>query len=174
MTLAIVQAVIAGFVAIVATLSGLLSSTALLLPGPTSRAEQTLRERPRQCFFAGLALAIPLAVSVAIIRIPSPLAKLVGFLGVMALAALAVLGCAGLARLMAARVGEMSGARSSFGALVRSSLVYSIGVLFPIAGWYLLLPISVICGAGAGLLSLAPEQRKSIAPPVYAGAPGAA
>jgi hypothetical protein len=155
MTLAQVQAVVAALFAIIATLTGLLTSVTLLLPKQANGAAQALDEAPKRCFWKGLALLAVAAFAFGgLSRIPAPLIKFVCFAILMGIAGLVTLGCAGMALLMGRRIGEMSGARSSLGCLVRGSLAYSIGIMFPIVGWWLLMPLSVLCAGGAGLTAL--------------------
>jgi hypothetical protein len=155
MTLAQVYAAIAFVFAIIATLTGLLTSVALLMPAHAARAERALDETPKRCF--GLGIAILGVTIIGLIGFNLPVFKLFSSLLLLGISGLITLGCAGMARLMGQRIGEMSGARSSLGCLVRGSLAYSIGVLFPLVGWLLLLPISVLCAAGAGLSAVWPK-----------------
>ena len=55
-----------------------------------------------------------------------------GFLIITGLTCLLTLGGAGMAQLMGKRISEMSGAKTTFGALVRGSIAYSVGVFFPV------------------------------------------
>jgi len=158
MTLAQVQAVVAALFAVIATLTGLLTSVTLLLPKQANGAAEVLDEKPRRCFWKGLALLVIAALALRGLAVPNPLIKFVCFAILMGMAGLVTLGCAGMALLMGRRIGEMSGARSSLGCLVRGSLVYSIGIMFPIVGWWLLAPLSVLCAAGAGLTALRPAS----------------
>jgi hypothetical protein len=165
MTLAQVQAGVAFLFGIVASLTGLLVAVALLLPNHAGMAERALDETPKRCFWRGMALLVILILGFIAIGNPLPLIKLVGFLMLMGVAGLITLGCAGMARLMGRRIGEMSGARSSLGCLVRGGLAYSIGVMFPIVGWWLLAPLSAVCAAGAGWISVRPTPRPEMVIP---------
>jgi hypothetical protein len=158
MTLAQVQAGVAFLFGIVATLTALLVSVALLLPNHAGRAERALDETPKRCFYIGLGLLLVTILGVAGLS-GHPLLKLIGFLVLLAISGLITLGCAGMALLMGRRIGEMSGARSSLGCLVRGGLAYSIGVMFPIVGWWLLAPLSVLCAAGAGMIAIRHATR---------------
>ena len=160
MTLAQVQAVVAALFAVIATLTGLLTSVTLLLPKQAQSASAALDETPVRCFWKGLGLLAIAALALAGMNIPAPLIKFACFSILMSIAGLVTLGCAGMALLMGRRIGEMSGARSSLGCLVRGSLAYSIGIMFPIVGWWLLTPLSVLCAAGAGLTALRPTNAQ--------------
>jgi hypothetical protein len=159
MTLAQVQAFVAAFLGLVASLTGLLTTVAVLLPAHTARAHRALDEAPMRSFLHGLAMVAAVAFAFALLNIPLPLIKFAGFCLLLVLTAIATLGAAGLAQLMGRRIGEMSGARTSFGFLVRGSLAYSLGVLCPYIGWLVLGPLSLICILGAGLAALRPAPR---------------
>ncbi len=161
MTLAQVQAAVAIVVALIATWSGLLMAVALALPELTGRAEHALEARTRRCFVNGIASLLLLVLSVALLRLPNPLAKVIGQALMLLLAATLTVGMAGIAQLMGKRIGEMSGAKTSFGALARGSLVLSLALFFPYMGWLIFAPISSVCAAGAGAIALIPKHREA-------------
>lgn len=174
MTLAYVQAAVAFVMALIATLTGLLTATALLTPRTTEKACNALNVSPWRCFWRGMAMLALAILALVFLSIPNPLIKLFGILMLLALAGVATLGGAGLAMLMGQRIGEMSGARTSFGCLVRGSLAYSVGLMFPLIGWYVLAPISLICAMGAGVTALRPDRGFMPVPPMpTVEAPGA-
>ncbi len=162
MTLAQVQAAVAVFVALMVSLTGLFTSTAILLPIHTQKAEAALNQSPKRCLLGGLALLLVGALAIAFLNAPVPPLKLAGVLLLLLLGALVTLGGAGMAQLMGKRISEMSGAQTSFGALVRGSIAYSVGVFFPLIGWYILAPLSILCALGAGVAALRPARKTSI------------
>ncbi len=168
MTLAQVQAAVAVFVTLIALLTGLLTSVSLMLPGTTNRAANTLENSIWKCIGLGLLMLIPMVAGIVLIRVPNPVVKLGGVLILLALSGLAVTGGAGLAHQMGKRVGELSGARTSFGSLVRGCLCFALGALFPFVGWYLIAPIALLSCMGAGVLAIRPAAGVQ-APPVTAG-----
>lgn len=107
-----------------------------------------------------------------LVSAPVPLLKLLGLLLLLGLSALMTVGATGMAKLMGRRIGEMSGARTSFGFLVRGSFVYSAALGFPLIGWYVFAPISLVCALGAGAAAFRSARRMVLAPP--APAPSAA
>src|SRR5258708_133377 len=100
MTLAQVQAGVAFLFGIIATLTALLVSVALLLPNHAGKAEKALDETPRRCLWIGLALLVVTVLGFVGINIPNPLVKLVSFLVLLGISGLITLGCAGMALLM--------------------------------------------------------------------------
>ena len=165
MTLAQVQAAVALVVALIGTWAGLTIAVALLLPLQTDRAEQALETSPKRCFASGLPLFLVFFLAFLLLRAPHPGVKLLSLLLFLGLGAVLLVGAAGMAHLMGRRIGEMSGARTSFGMLVRGSFVFSGAVFFPILGWWLFLPLSALFALGAGVRALWP-RRRAVLPPV--------
>ncbi len=171
MTLAQVQAAVAVVAALVATWTGLLIAVALLLPKQAGRAELALEERPRACFFSGLGMLAAVIGAFLIFQIPSPITKLIGQLLFLSFGGTLILGGAGLAALMGRRISDMSGAKTSFGSLVRGSLIYSMAIGFPYIGWLLFAPLSAIFAVGAGAKTLWP-RRGQISPAQFTSVEG--
>jgi hypothetical protein len=164
MTLAQVQAAVAVIVALGLSWAGLLLAIALSLPLQTGIAESLLEENPKRCLLSGVGMSLLCVVAIGLLQIPNGLAKLLGFVLLLALGAALTIGAAGLAQLMGQRIGEMSGAKTTFGALVRGSLVYSLALFFPYIGWFLFAPLSGLCALGAGTAALRPRRHMEIPP----------
>ena len=170
MTLAQVQAVVALISALILSWASLLIAVALTLPEQTGRAEAALANRPKKCFAVGFGMAILLIATLFALRIPG--VQLFGIFFSLFLAAIFVVGAAGFAKLMGTRIAKMSGWEShSFGNLVKGSLVYSVAMLFPLIGWYLFLPLSMLGAMGAGAMALWPKRKTLPAVPPISNAP---
>lgn len=165
MTLAQVQAAVAVVVALIGTWTGLLMAVALLLPLQTGRAENALLETPKRCFGIGLLMLLVAVLGGVLIQIPNPLAKLAGAVVMLLLGVVLSVGAAGMAQVMGRRMAEMSGARTSFGMLVRGSLCYSLAVFFPYLGWFLFAPIASVCALGAGISALGRRRLPAASAP---------
>jgi len=164
MTLALVQAMVAIILTIVATWTGLLVSVAFLLPGNTARSERLISFEPWKCFFSGLGIAVVLAIGLVLASAGPPLIKLIGLGILMAVGAVIAIGSAGVAQTIGKR-GEPDGVVPTFGMLVRGSLVYSLGLGFPLVGWFVFAPLALTMAAGAGIMAFAPGERTSYSPP---------
>ena len=138
---------------------GFADGAAMLLPVHTQKAENALERSPKRCLLGGIGLVLAFVVGIALWSAPVPLLKLMGFLIVTGLTCLLTLGGAGMAQLMGKRISEMSGAKTTFGALVRGSIAYSVGVFFPYIGWFVLAPLSILCALGAGVAALRPARN---------------
>ena len=175
MSLAQVQATVALFVALMISLTGLLTSVAILLPAHSQRAEAELEQSPKRCLYVGLATLLAFAFGIVLLNLPNPLLKLMGFALITAISGVVTVGGAGMAQLMGKRISEMSGAKTTFGALVRGSVAYSVAVFFPYIGWFVLAPISIVCALGAGVRAMRSPRPLSVplnwqSQPAFAGA----
>jgi hypothetical protein len=150
-----VFAIFGGMLAIGIALPGLLLAWSLLFPGTVEQAHARLERTPWRCFWIGLAglLAggLPLA---ALVNIPAGPAKLVGWVGLFALLALASLGAAGLAALMGERLRGVGLIASAPGALLRGAVTLELAAVFPLIGWFVVIPITTVCALGAALFAL--------------------
>lgn len=174
MSLAQVQATVALFVALMISLTGLLTSVAILLPAHAKHAEEALDQSPKRCLWVGLLTLLVFAFGIILLNVPNPLLKLIGFTLVTGISGIVTIGGAGMAQLMGTRISEMSGARTTFGALVRGSIAYSVAVFFPYIGWFVLAPLTIVCGLGAGVIAMR-QARRPVAlswqpQPAFAGA----
>lgn len=165
MSLAYVQFGIAIFIGLLGTLVGLLMALAILLPVHTAKAEAALSRSPSRCFLVGLGTLILTALAVVMLSVP--ILRPIGFVGLLGQGAVMSIGMAGIAQLMGKRISEMSGAKTSFGSLVRGSFAFSAGVFFPLLGWYLLAPIAGVCSLGAGVMAFVPVRRTATLPPLH-------
>ena len=175
MSLAQVQATVALFVALMISLTGLLTSVAILLPAHSQRAEAELEQSPKRCLFVGLASLLAFAFGILLLNIPNPLLKLIGFALITTISGVVTVGGAGMAQLMGKRISEMSGAKTTFGELVRGSVAYSVAVFFPFIGWFVLAPISIVCALGAGVRAMRAPRLQPVSlgwqtQPAFAGA----
>ena len=164
MSLSYVQAAVATVALFIATWSSLLIALSLLLPKQSRKAEAALESAPLACFFGGLGVAIFLIISIILFNIPNPIAKFLGFMMTLGLSGILALGSSGIAHLMGKRIGEMSKAKTSFGMLVRGSIVFSMALGFPYIGWFLFGPIAILMSFGAGAAALLPS-RQTASPP---------
>lgn len=164
MSLAQVQGTVAFVLAMIGTWAGLLVSLAFLLPRQTRKAEEALGRSPWLCFGGGLGLGVLLVISLVLINLPLPIIKFMGFMLLLVLGSIMALGAAGIAQLIGKR-GGLATMNPSFGTVLRGSLVYSLALGFPLLGWFVFAPLSLIFAMGAGALSLLPTLQSVMTPP---------
>lgn len=170
MTLAQVQAAVALITFLIATWAGLIIAMALLLPKQTGRAELALSDSPVRSLLVGLAMLIPGAISVVMAGSPAGALKLIGFLALIGIGGALAIGSAGVALLMGRRISEMTESRTGFSSLIRGSVVYSLALGFPLIGWFLFMPVSLVMSLGSGTRALW-RSSQTVYPPVTPGKP---
>jgi len=153
--------------------ASLLAATALF-PSFTERCSRQL-DRAGSAFLAtllgaGVAVAVVVVISI-MARVPKigpPAAFFVGSCAGVA----ALCGAAGLVVRMARRFS--GSAAPGWPALLRSTAVLTLTFLLPVAGWVLILPLSLLCGLGSAVLALFRKSALPAAatpPPMPAPAP---
>ncbi|MBC7527718.1 MAG: hypothetical protein H7308_09215 [Chthonomonadaceae bacterium] len=154
MSLAQVQLAVAVTTLLIVSWMALTLATALAFPLHSLRASNALEQTPKKTFFVGVLMTILLMISFALFGAPNPLLKIIAWVGTLGIGSWLCIGAGGLARLFGHRIGEMAGAKTSFGELVRGSLVLSVAMAFPYFGWFLFAPVTLISALGAGTLSV--------------------
>jgi len=81
------------------------------------------------------------------------------------LTSLAVLGSAGLARLIGQRLNSPQDAQQPWKRTYRGSIVLAITFVFPMVGWFLVLPLTLLSGFGAVMISFAGRKKHAVVPP---------
>lgn len=166
MSLAVVYFGVAVTMALLVSWAALVIVTALALPHKAQLAQSLLDKKPKKCFLSGLGMAILAFIALNLVSNPFPLIKLAGTALSLLSGGVLVIGGAGIASLLGARIGEMSGAKTSFGMLARGSLVHSFAMLFPLLGWFLMLPLSIVFALGSGVLAVLPQKQTYSSPVV--------
>lgn len=142
--------------ALICTVSYWLMFSALF--GPTvARAQQALETRPWRTFFTGALTAVPMILlGIVMASNGAGPIKLLGVTLLMALVTAALFGSTGLVWMVGRGLGNPQ-IPSHNGALVfRGGSVVSIACVFPLVGWFLVLPAVLIVGFGAALHVLRP------------------
>ncbi|MGB8645894.1 MAG: hypothetical protein WCF84_11705 [Anaerolineae bacterium] len=136
-------------------LPGLYLAWALLLPATVERAQQRWEQTPWSCFLLGLvALVICLLPIVILVNLKAGPVQFVGYAGLMLLLALASIGSAGLALVMGNRLRGSGVAVTRPGALVRGAITLELACVFPLVGWFVLIPLLTIGSFGAACFAL--------------------
>jgi hypothetical protein len=157
-----VFAVFGGMLALGIALPGLLLAWSLLFPATIERARLRLEGMPWRCFWLGLAVLLAAGLPLAILfRVPAGPVQLVGWVGSFILLALASAGAAGLAALMGERLRGVGLATSAPGALLRGAVALELAAIFPLIGWFIVIPLATICSLGAVVFALLRRSSRS-------------
>jgi MFS family permease len=150
---------LAGYVTLVA----LLTTTAYLIPQRAERARQIIQEKPGRAFIVGLVNLLFFGILAAVFNQGGDVGGLLGLLILFALLGLAVIGLTGLLLLLRHRFypPHEETNHSLLAVTIRSSAILVAGLLAPVVGWFILAPILLITGLGAGIMALV--RRKPVA-----------
>jgi hypothetical protein len=151
-----VYAVFGTLLALGIAFPGMLLGYWLLFPSAVGRAQHRLEATPYRCLFLGLgAAALTIGLVSMFSAVPLGVIKLLAaILGFGALA-VATIGAAGIASSMATRLrAAAGGGLSDAAALLRGAVAFEMAAAFPLVGWFVALPVSLVASYGAGIFSL--------------------
>jgi hypothetical protein len=151
-----VYAVFGTLLALGIAFPGLLTGTWLLFPDMVGRARIRAAATPWRSFFFGIAAVLLIAIPVLILNaMPMGIAKLAAVLIVFGAFGVATLGAAAVAAEMGDRLRAHAPSNlSSAGAFVRGAVALELAAIFPIVGWFLVIPVVLLLGFGAGVFGL--------------------
>ena len=137
-----------------------------LFPDFVDRCRQRIQASPFQHFLLGLALAVPVVGGgVALLNAPSPALKFPGAALLILLALSGLVGSTGLAAQIGAGLASPADQSQAWRRVLRGGIVLGLTFILPVAGWFLILPVSLIMGCGAAIRSLR-RSRARLAPTV--------
>lgn len=166
-----VLAVVAALAGICVSAWSLTMLVATLFPLRAERAQTALAERPGRAFGVGLGLWLTVGVlALTLMNAPNPLAKFLGIAVGLGLLATAVVGLAGVAGLAAERLQRLDAGLSAYAAQTRGALFVIGGAMLPFLGWFLVAPMALIFGLGAGFQALPRRARRAVEVEAGAGA----
>ena len=140
---------------------GLLITLWLLFPQTVERAKTRLTQNPLRCFWVGLlATALVGTPALALLNLPG-FGQFSGSMLIILALTFSAIGAAGLA----ARLGErfeangrtrISGAR----AFLCAAIALELAAIFPVLGWFVIMPLLIVMAFGASILALSRRRRK--------------
>jgi uncharacterized protein involved in cysteine biosynthesis len=143
---------------------GMLTAWWLLFPASVERARMRLDQTPWQCFwFGGILTAAAVIPTVILLALPFGPAKFIGWTLIVIVLAFSSLGSAGIAAKMGERFAQQSNA-SPAAAFVRGAIALELAVFFPVLGWFLVFPLTIVAALGAtgfALLRWVPKKTVS-------------
>jgi len=142
---------------------GMLAAWWLLFPATVDRARLRLESTPWQTFwFGGVITAATIIPTVLLLALPFGPAKFAGWFIIALLVGLSSLGSAGIAAKMAQTLSGRSGF-SQAAAFVSGAVALELAVIFPVIGWFFVLPLTIVSALGATGFALLRWQPKTTA-----------
>jgi len=133
-----------------------------LYPAVVERARDRYAARPWRTLFIGLAVTVPvMLVGVGFLNAPDAAGKFIGFAVLIFLFTAGLLGSSGLCRLIGERLPSPVDAAQPWRRVFRGGTVLSIAFVLPMVGWFLVLPVTLVSGVGAAVMSV---RRRKAAP----------
>lgn len=134
-------------------------------PGAVDRCRRAYQTRPILSMLLGGGVGIPgTMLAVVFFNSGNPLGQFLGFSTLFLLLSLAILGSAGLASLIGHRLNSPQDAQQPWKRVYRGGVVLAITFIFPMLGWFLVLPVTLLSGIGAALISLKGSKKQTVAP----------
>ena len=150
-----VLAVVASLFGICLSAWATLLAFSLLFPDRAERAAESIKVSPTRMGLLGAVLTfVLLFTAIVLLKNPLPLVKLIGWFALLSNLSLGALGCSGLAMVMAGRVKQHEPQLSAYAALMRGAALVVVPGILPIFGWFLIAPLVLIVGVGAGTRAL--------------------
>ena len=135
---------------------GMLVAWWLLFPKAVEGASNRVARNPWITFGLGLLVSGILSVPVFILfAISLPFTSFLGAVVMFGLLGFAGIGAAGIAAHMANHLRENGNEDiSKAGAFVRAAIAFELAAAFPILGWFVVIPVSIIMSMGAAVFGL--------------------
>jgi hypothetical protein len=134
---------------------GLLTAWWLLFPATVERARLRLERTPWRCFWLGGVVTAILVVPIGtFLALPFGMAKFFGWAVVAIVLTFSALGAAGLAAKMGEKLSAHSSQVSPLGAFVRGAIALELAAVFPVIGWFILIPLVIVTALGATAFAL--------------------
>lgn len=149
-----VVAVIAILVGTFVTGMALVLTFALVFTSRVEIASERLQQRPGRCLSTGLLLLLVLGGLGTFLLNAVPPVRELGSLFLLLLASVSALGLGGLAHLLGRQIRTWEPSLSPYGGLVRAAAIIVLACLFPVLGWFLVAPLMLMAGLGAGAFAL--------------------
>jgi hypothetical protein len=163
-----VYIVVFSVIGILISYPGLVAALNLLLPRATEAAYLRLAYTPGKALLIGLPVAGLFSLFIIVTaNINFGPVKALAFIAALIAFGINAVGGAALARLMGERIDAITQSGTSLRNLVLGAIFLELASLFPIIGWFLFLPISMVITIGAasfGLIGWAPKIKHASAP----------
>ncbi len=134
---------------------GMLTAYWLLFPATVERAQHRLDTTPWKSFWFGAVLLFILAIPVGVIfSAGGGVGQFLGWVLVAATLTVSAVGAAGIAAKMGVLLSRRSNDISSVAAFVRGAIALELAAVFPLVGWFIVIPLAIVASLGATAFAL--------------------
>ena len=125
-----------------------------LFPRMVDRSRLRYSRSPFKTVFLGIVTAAgPVIGGIAMLSAPNPGLKFLGAVILLTAILIGLLGSAGLSRHIGQRLNSPADEAQPWRRVLRGGIVLSLTFVLPLIGWFLILPVTLISGFGAAVLS---------------------
>ena len=162
-----VMAIVLSIVAFLLSLQGLWLTCRALWPNKVIASATRCGRNPVKSMLAGVVVTLLMMVVTALAGALGAPGQVLAFGTVSLYVIFSGIGVAGLATHMGQRLSSPVDDRRPWAATVRGGVVLNLAYLVPIVGWFVILPATVVMGAGAAALAfLRPRTARVVVPSV--------
>jgi hypothetical protein len=123
----------------------------VLFPLKAKRSQEILEVSPWKSVMLGLVLWLTVGtLGFTLAASPIGLLKIAGLIVLTGVLAITVVGVSGLTTMVGQRIRSMDEKLSEYQAVSRGTLIAVVAGLLPLVGWFVLIPIVLAAGMGAG------------------------
>ncbi|MBT3313758.1 MAG: hypothetical protein HN390_04005 [Anaerolineae bacterium] len=145
---------------------GMLTAWWLLFPATVERAQTRLDESPWKSFWVGLVVLIILAIpTMVLLSAGGGVGQFLGWALVAAILTVNGIGAAGIAAKMGLLLAKRSDGLSPASAFVRGAVALELAAVFPLVGWFIVIPLAIIASLGATAFALFSKKKTVEAEP---------
>lgn len=154
MTAADVTSIFFAILGFLLSLQGLWLSCRALWPNKVIASATRCGRNPLKSLLAGVIVTLAMIVGSAVVAKAGAPGQVLAFAWVSVYVVFSGVGVAGLATHMGQRLSSPADDRRPWAATVRGGVVLELAYLVPVVGWFVILPASMVLGAGAATLTL--------------------
>jgi hypothetical protein len=171
MLMADTVAILLAVVGFLLSLQGLWLFCRALWPNKVIASATRCGRNPVKSLLAGIVVTLLMMLATVLAgQVPGP-GQILAFGIVSLYVVFSGIGVAGLATHMGQRLSSPTDDRRPWAATVRGGVVLELAYVVPIVGWFVILPASVVMGAGAATLALLwPRTARVVTPSNVSGA----
>lgn len=133
---------------------GLLLAWSLLMPGMVERSRERIGRTPWKSLLVGVVVLLMASVPLGILNALAGPFQFLAYVGGFILLAFASVGAAGLAALMGERLRGQGVQATTPGGLLRGAVALEFATVFPLIGWFILFPLTLMMSLGAAAFAL--------------------
>jgi len=162
MLLADTMAIFLVIVGLLITFPSLWLLCSALWPAFVERSSSSVQGGVWKSFFVGIpVLALSVVIVAVVGKLPATFGQIGGILAFSVLMLFAQAGLAGLARQIGLKLFYANGTENLWKPTLRGGAVLVLSYLLPLVGWFLILPASIIIGAGSSVRACFGANKKN-------------